>query len=117
MRFAQVVKGAEVPFEADGVLNHYFRRRIEETMGNTTNAPPSALPAPLFSAAQCPDPSSMCCVVLFKGVEGEHCDDVPVWDMASWNHPGGPFVQSAQLCDTVRHSWRSKSGSHAAADP
>ena len=43
---------------------------------------------------------------------------VPVWDLSGWTHPGGPFVQAASLCGSVRHGWLAK-GSHSAmgADP
>ena len=38
---------------------------------------------------------------------------MPVWDLSAWSHPGGPFVQAAGLCGSVRHGWLAK-GSHGA---
>jgi hypothetical protein len=49
-------------------------------------------------------------VVIFP--EEAHCDDVPLWDLQSWDHPGGSFLQSASLCGSVLTGWRGK-GSHS----
>ena len=45
--------------------------------------------------------SGQCCVVIFHGATGEHCDPVPVWDLGEWTHPGPAFERSG-LCGTVR---------------
>ena len=61
---------------------------------------------------------SSCCVVIFRGLPGEHCHAVPLWDFSGWSHPGGSFVQASTLCGTVRYSWLSRSGQHVLqADP
>jgi hypothetical protein len=61
-----------------------------------------------------------CCVVLYRGPVGTHCDAVPVWDFSSWTHPGGGFVSTAshRLCNSVRYDWLGRSGQHVLnADP
>ena len=83
-------------------------------------APPAPPPVPVTDPAQCQaagDPR--CCVVLFKGSSGAQCSAVPVWDFASWTHPGGAgSAAAAPLCGKVRYGWLAK-GSHSSqsADP
>ena len=69
-----------------------------------------------LSSTVCADGS--CCVVLYRGVQGAKCTPVPVWDFASWSHPGGSFVTrtSHRLCNSIRYSWLSRSGQHALRD-
>ena len=59
---------------------------------------------------------SGCCVVIFRGLPGEHCEAVPLWDFSGWSHPGGPFVQASYLCGTVRYNWLARSGQHMLQD-
>merc|ERR1719247_2883416 len=85
--------------------------------GTTRRLRGYAAPDSPFTAEQCP--AGACCVVLFNKGEGESCDPVPIWDLSSWKHPGGPFVQAKNLCGKVRYGWRSKAKSHgrSGADP
>ena len=51
------------------------------------SVPAAVSPPPAtFSPEQCPE-SAGCCTVIFKGAPGEHCGEVPVWDLSSWEHP------------------------------
>ena len=34
-------------------------------------------------------------MVIYQGAAGTNCGPVPVWDLTTWNHPGGSFVQIA----------------------
>ena len=64
--------------------------------------PPSSAPAP-FGLQLC---HWRCCVVIYQGAAGMNCNEVPIWDLTSWNHPGGPFVMAAPTrCGTVRYNW------------
>ena len=58
-----------------------------------------------------------CCVAIYRGAAGEQCEAVPVWDLSSWNHPGGSFVQASSLCGSVRTGWLARSSSHASHNP
>ena len=63
-----------------------------------------------FGIAAC---ASRCCVVIYQGTAGDNCNPVPVWDLPSWNHPGGPFVMaSPSRCGRVLYDWLSKSPAH-----
>jgi len=81
-------------------------------------APPSTPPSPsppppvTFTSEECPPAEGRCCVVLFEGLEGAHCERVPVWDFAGWVHLGPASVTSSQLCGKVRYNWLSASSSH-----
>ena len=59
-------------------------------------------PPPPFGIVGCGDGSSA----------GAPHSPVTVWDLTSWTHPGGSFVQASRLCGTVRYNWLSKTGSH-----
>ncbi|KAL1496873.1 hypothetical protein AB1Y20_014456 [Prymnesium parvum] len=82
--------------------------------------PPLQLPPPSPSppAFSCP---SSCCVVVYK--EMPTCSPVPVWDMSTFSHPGGPalvqgfFGTNGSHCGTVRTNWRQLNPAHANADP
>ena len=57
-------------------------------------------------------------MVIFRGASGAQCNDVPVWDLSSWSHPGGSIVAAASLCGTVRINWLDRTSSHASSqDP
>ena len=73
--------------------------------------PPSATLRAPFGLPGCAD-GMRCCVVIYNGGPGQHCSPVPVWDLASWHHPGGPFVQSSSMCGMVRHNWLLRSTRH-----
>lgn len=53
-----------------------------------------------------------CCVVIYRGARGANCAPVPIWDLSTWVHPGGSFITSSMLCNTVRYSWFER-GQHA----
>ena len=79
--------------------------------------PPSSAPPPPPSAGAIaplgiPGCRDRCCVVIYNGGPGRLCTPVPVWDLSSWHHPGGSFVQSSRLCGTVRHNWLLRSPRH-----
>ena len=59
---------------------------------------------------------SSCCVVIFRDAPGAYCSPVPMWDLETWSHPGGPFITASMLCDTVRYEWLLKSGHHVNQD-
>ena len=78
--------------------------------------PPPPPPSP-FGIAACAGARG-CCVVIFRGASGAQCNDVPVWDLSSWSHPGGSIVAAASLCGTVRINWLDRTSSHASSqDP
>ena len=87
--------------------------------GEDYSPPPDAAPPPPaptsatapFGIPGCAD-GVRCCVVVYHGGPGQHCTPVPVWDLASWHHPGGPFVQSSRMCGTVRYNWLLRSPRH-----
>ena len=77
--------------------------------------PPSPSPPPPsgpFGIAACAG-ASACCVVIFRGAS--QCNDVPVWDLSGWTHPGGGNVRATSLCGTVRKNWQSRSSSHGSS--
>jgi len=78
--------------------------------------PPPPPPSP-FGIAACAG-ASACCVVIFRGASGAQCNNVPVWDLSGWSHPGGSDVTASSLCGTVRFGWLSRTSSHASSqDP
>ena len=72
--------------------------------------PPAQSTAP-FGIPGCAD-SMRCCVVIYHGAPAQHCLPVPVWDLASWHHPGGSFVQASSMCGTIRYNWLLRSPRH-----
>ena len=77
--------------------------------------PPPPAPSP-FGIAACAG-ASACCVVIFRGASGAQCNNVPVWDLSGWTHPGGSFVTAASLCGTVRFGWLSRGSHGSSQDP
>ena len=75
--------------------------------------PPPPPPSP-FGIAACAGARG-CCVVIFRGASGAQCNDVPVWDLSGWTHPGGGNVRATSLCGTVRKNWQSRSSSHGSS--
>ena len=81
--------------------------------------PPPPLPPPVpssggandFGLPGCSD-GTICCVVIYHGGPAQYCMPVPVWDITNWHHPGGSFVQAAQMCGTIRYHWLSRSPRH-----
>ena len=83
--------------------------------------PPSSPPLPPTSPlsgvsdpSECATDGSQCCAVLYKGEPT--CDPVPIFDFASWQHPGGNIFPVSRLCGQVRTNWLVRSSSHGSCD-
>ena len=106
-----IAGGQALPGGALAVAQYDPSVTIQMPVAPPSPMPPPAvpLPPPLFSQPLC---DGRCCVALFSRSPGEACEPVPVWDLTSWVHPGGSFVQPSMLCGKVRYNWLSASSSH-----
>ena len=68
------------------LMKHAGQDRTPFAVALSTHTPA----APMTHPNQC-DPSQ-CCLVLFKGAEGEQCGPVPIWSMGAWTHPGPAYI-------------------------